>query len=68
MLEFETEEQSLQLVASSETHKYRNYWIDEINNGALLMIVVGDASGSRMSKTKQFPTVEEAIKYANDQE
>ena len=67
MLEFETEEQSLQLVASSETHKYRTYWIDE-NTFNYLIIVDADRAGPRTTAVKSFKTVAEAIQYANDQE
>jgi len=68
MLEFETEELSLQLVASSETHKYRTYWINEIDGLVDLLIVTGDPAGTRMASPPAFKTVAEAIKYANDQE
>ena len=68
MLEFETEELSLQLVASSETHKNTQYWIDEVKDGAQLIIVEFDYSGPQMRDHFEFKTVEDAIQYANDQE
>jgi hypothetical protein len=68
MLEFETEELSLQLVASSETHKYRTYWIDEAGAWTYLQIVTGTPSGPVCKKPMPFLDVEDAIEYANDQE
>jgi hypothetical protein len=68
MLEFETEELSLQLVASSETHKYRTYWIDEAGAWTYLQIVTGTPSGPVCKKPMPFLCVEDAIEYANDQE
>jgi hypothetical protein len=68
MLEFETEEQSLQLVASSETGKCQEYWIDEGKECTELIIVNFDYSGPQTEKSFWFKTVAEAIQYANDQE
>ena len=68
MLEFDTEEQSLQIWADSETHSNTEYWIDEINDGAKLMIVKFDYSGDQMMTEIDFKAVAEAIQYANDQE
>ena len=68
MLEFETEELSGQLVASSETHKYRTYWIDEVSGLVDLLIVTGDPAGTKMASPPAFKTVAEAIQYANEQE
>ena len=68
MLEFETEELSLQLVASSETGKCQEYWVDEGKERTELIIVNFDYAGPQTEKSFWFKTVEEAIKYANDQE
>ena len=68
MLEFETEELSLQLVASSETHQFRTYWIDEDKKWTVLLIITGSPSGPICKKPLPFKTVAEAIQYANDQE
>ena len=69
MLEFETEELSLQIWADSETHKNTQYWIDEVKDGAQLIIIVNfDYAGPQTEKSFWFKTVAEAIQYANDQE
>lgn len=67
MLEFETEPLSLQLVAQSETHPYRSYWIDE-GAWSYVTIVEGDRAGPIIRKSKTFFTVDEAKRYCQAQE
>lgn len=67
MLEFETEPLSLQLVAQSETHPYRSYWIDE-GAWSYVTIVEGDRAGPIIRKPERFNSIDEAKAYCEDQE
>lgn len=67
MLEFITEEISGQLVAFSETTPFKSYWIDELS-WVYLTVVAGVAHGPMIYSEKEFLTLEEAVKAANDME
>jgi len=67
MLTWETEELSLQLVASSDKHKYRSYWIEE-GAWVYLLIVTGTPSGPIIKRPMPFLSVEDAKEYAEGQE